>query len=102
MSTLEVTNLVKDFTIRSGLRRATLRAVNDVSFTLTPGRTVALVGESGSGKSTIARIIARLEKPTSGQAVVTGSDDRPVSGRAYRSQVQMIFQDPFEIGRAHV
>ena len=74
MTTLEVKNLVKDFSIRSGWRRTSLRAVDDVSFTLVPGRTVALVGESGSGKSTVARMIARLEKPTSGQVVATAPD----------------------------
>ncbi len=97
MSCLEVRNLVKDFRIRSGLRSSTLRAVNDVSFTLEPGRTVALVGESGSGKSTVAKMIAQLETPTSGEILL---DDAPAGhrGRAlvdYRHQVQMVFQDPF-------
>lgn len=95
MTTLEVKNLVKDFSIRSGWRRTSLRAVDDVSFTLVPGRTVALVGESGSGKSTVARMIARLEKPTSGQIVATAPDGRQVENRHYRDHVQMVFQDPF-------
>jgi peptide/nickel transport system ATP-binding protein len=93
MSTLEARDLVKDFTVRDGLRRTALRAVDRVSFTLSPGRTVALVGESGSGKSTIARMIARLEKPTSGEIVV--ADGKPLSDREYRHRVQMVFQDPF-------
>ncbi|WP_067964337.1 ABC transporter ATP-binding protein [Nocardiopsis trehalosi] len=95
MTTLEVRDLVKDFPHRSGLRRTTLRAVDRVSFTLVPGRTVALVGASGSGKSTVARMIARLERPTAGTVTATGPDGRPVSGRAYRDHVQMVFQDPF-------
>jgi ABC-type glutathione transport system ATPase component len=95
MTTLEVVDLVKDFRIRGGLRRPRLRAVDHVSFTLTPGRTVALVGESGSGKSTIARIIARLERPTGGRITLTGSDGGPVPDRDYRHHVQMVFQDPF-------
>jgi oligopeptide/dipeptide ABC transporter ATP-binding protein len=95
MTTLEVKNLAKDFSIRSGWRHSTLRAVDDVSFTLVPGRTVALVGESGSGKSTVARMIARLEKPTSGQIVATAPDGRTVDKRHYRDHVQMVFQDPF-------
>ncbi|MGX7826637.1 ABC transporter ATP-binding protein [Actinokineospora sp. 24-640] len=94
-STVEVRDLVKDYWIRSGLRRARLRAVEDVSFTLTPGRTLALVGESGSGKSTIARMIARLEKPSSGSIRLTGEDGATVPGRGYRNHVQMVFQDPF-------
>ncbi|GAA2684890.1 MULTISPECIES: ABC transporter ATP-binding protein [Actinosynnema] len=94
MTTLEARELVKDFTVRSGWRRGRLRAVDRVSFTLTPGRTVALVGESGSGKSTIARMIARLERPTSGEIVVE-ADGARVPDREYRDHVQMVFQDPF-------
>ena len=93
--TLEVRHLSKDFRLRNGLRSSTLHAVADVSFTIEPRRTVALVGESGSGKSTIARIIAKLETPTSGDVLLDG---RPTPARAtadYRRQVQMVFQDPF-------
>ncbi|EWM10106.1 ATP-binding cassette domain-containing protein [Kutzneria sp. 744] len=88
---MHVRNLVKDFTVRSGLRRGTLRAVDDVSFTLSAGRTLGLVGESGSGKSTVARLIARLDRPTSG--TISISADHP--DRSYRDLVQMVFQDPF-------
>ncbi len=95
MTTLEVRDLVKDYAVRDGFRHGTLRAVNRVSFTLTPGRTVALVGESGSGKSTVAKMIARLERPTAGKIVATRPDGRPVADREYRDHVQMVFQDPF-------
>ncbi len=95
MTTLQARDLVKDFTVRNGLRRTALRAVDGVSFTLEPGRTVALVGESGSGKSTIARMIARLERPTSGNIIVTDSAGDQVPNRDYRHRVQMVFQDPF-------
>ncbi|HWV75777.1 MAG TPA: ATP-binding cassette domain-containing protein [Isoptericola sp.] len=93
MSTLEVRHLVKDFKLKKGK----LRAVNDVSFTLEPGKTIAVVGESGSGKSTVARMIAQLETPTRGEILLDGA---PIGrrGRAmaeYRHQVQMVFQDPF-------
>jgi peptide/nickel transport system ATP-binding protein len=88
---MHVRNLVKDFTVRSGLRRGTLRAVDDVSFTLSAGRTLGLVGESGSGKSTVARLIARLDRPTSG--TITINPDH--QDRSYRDLVQMVFQDPF-------
>ncbi|HEX6344189.1 ATP-binding cassette domain-containing protein [Umezawaea sp.] len=93
MSALEARELVKDFSVRNGLRRSVLRAVDRVSFTLSAGRTVALVGESGSGKSTIARMIARLEKPSSGEIVV--GDGAVLADREYRHRVQMVFQDPF-------
>ena len=89
MTTMEVRNLVKDFAVRSGLRRSKLRAVDDVSFTLEAGRTLGLVGESGSGKSTVARLIARLDRPSSGTISVSDRE------RSYRDVVQMVFQDPF-------
>ena len=97
MSTLEVRNVVKKYHLRGGLRGTTLTAVDDVSFTLEPGKTIALVGQSGSGKSTIAKMLMRLERPTSGQILFDG---RPLWRRrarsgAYRNSVQMVFQDPF-------
>ncbi|UCM91368.1 ABC transporter ATP-binding protein [Streptomyces marincola] len=95
MTALEVRDLVKDYAIRSGLRSSTLRAVDHVSFTLTPGKTVALVGESGSGKSTVAKMLARLERPTGGEIIATKADGTPVADREYRDHVQMVFQDPF-------
>jgi len=95
MTSIEVTNLSKHFVLREGLKRNTLKAVDRVSFDLTPGRTVALVGESGSGKSTIARMLSRLEKPTSGQIKATLDDGTQVGGSIYRRHVQMVFQDPF-------
>ena len=90
-TTLEVRDLSKTF--------KNVHAVEDVSFTLQPGRITALVGESGSGKSTIARLLVRLYKPTAGTIQLGDRDvarDRSKrSLRRYRSQVQMIFQDPF-------
>ena len=95
MTHVRVTDLTKDFSVGSGLRRRAFRAVDSVSFDLAPGRTVALVGESGSGKSTIARMLARLEKPSSSSIDVTLDDGTPVQGSLYRRHVQMVFQDPF-------
>ncbi|GAB3452160.1 ATP-binding cassette domain-containing protein [Kineococcus endophyticus] len=95
MTSVSVTHLTKDYSLRAGLRRTPLRAVDDVSFDLLPRRTVALVGESGSGKSTIAKLLTRLEKPTSGSVDVRLDDGTPVVGSVYRRQVQMVFQDPF-------
>ena len=91
---LEVSNLTVEFPQRKGTK---LRAVDDVSFELHVGETLALVGESGSGKSTIALALARLIKPTHGQIRLDG---RPAGKwgrglRAYRRQVQLVFQDPF-------
>jgi peptide/nickel transport system ATP-binding protein len=100
VSTLEVQGLGKRFPLRgTGLRRETLDAVSDVSFTLRPGCVTALVGESGSGKSTVARLLARLYTPTAGKILFDGHDVGDQWRRKtlldYRSRVQMIFQDPF-------
>ncbi|OII09172.1 glutathione ABC transporter ATP-binding protein [Curtobacterium sp. MCBA15_008] len=75
-----------------------VRAVRDVSFTLEPGQSLALVGQSGSGKSTIAKMLTGVEKPTSG-TVRFGDLDVARLGRRglrdLRSEVQMVFQDPY-------
>ena len=74
-------------------------AVNDVSFTLTPGESLALVGASGSGKSTIAKMLTGVEQPTSGTVTLgTTRIDRMRSKRDLRrlhSDIQMVFQDPY-------
>jgi peptide/nickel transport system ATP-binding protein len=76
-----------------GARRQVLRAVEDVSFAIAPGRTLALVGESGCGKSTVARCVAGLHAPTAGRALYRGRDMRAPG--ALRAEVQMVFQDPY-------
>ena len=84
---------------RGGPRR--IHAVDDVSFTIARGRTLALVGESGCGKSTLARLMVGLETPTSGTAWVDRVDvAATLSGPedaacALRRRMQMIFQDPY-------
>ena len=102
--TLEVVGLSKEFEVPGSehfwQRRRRLHAVEDVSFTLRPGTITALVGESGSGKTTVARLLARLYEPTAGQIMFEGRDQPKRANREqnlhYRSQVQMIFQDPFD------
>ena len=72
---LEVRGLTKHFPAGNGLiNRGRLHAVDDVTFALRPGTITALVGESGSGKSTVARLIARLYKPTAGRVLFEGAD----------------------------
>jgi peptide/nickel transport system ATP-binding protein len=76
-----------------------LKAVDDISFDIAKGETVALVGESGSGKTTVARMVVGLLPPTSGDVVIDGvSMTDPRHGQARRKlrrRIQMIFQDPY-------
>jgi len=97
MSALEMREVVKEYRLRNGLQSKRLRAVDQVSFELQPGRTIALVGQSGSGKSTIAKLLLQLERPTSGQILVDGKpmQYRGAAAATYRKAVQMVFQDPF-------
>lgn len=98
---LEVSGLSKVFRARRTLLTSSkddVHAATDVSLTMRRGETLALVGESGSGKSTVARMIAMLERPDSGSVEVLGQDwtsARPRTLRRARRQLQMIFQDPF-------
>jgi peptide/nickel transport system ATP-binding protein len=101
VAVLEVTDLVKDFPLRSGvLRRVTgsVRAVDRVTLTIGAGTTLGLVGESGSGKSTLARLVLRLIDPSNGTIVVDGKDVTALRGpalRRHRETMQLVFQDPY-------
>jgi oligopeptide transport system ATP-binding protein len=93
---LDVQDLVKVYGDPGS--RASVRAVDDVSFTVQPGETFGLVGESGCGKSTVARCIMRLIPPTSGKVYFEGQDllaAAPGALRSVRRQLQMVFQDPY-------
>ena len=96
---LRTEGLSKHFKIGSALTRHLLHAVDDVSLSVGERQIVALAGESGSGKSTIARLLAKIHQPTSGEIYF---QDKPVSAirsRAdrlhYSGLVPMVFQDPF-------
>jgi peptide/nickel transport system ATP-binding protein len=96
---VEIRNLVKEFRLpNAGGSARTLRAVDDVSFTLHRGRTLALVGESGSGKSTTARLVLRLADPTAGRVLFDGTDvttARGAQARQLRRRAQLIYQNPY-------
>jgi peptide/nickel transport system ATP-binding protein len=101
---LQVTNLTVRFPVRAGLLhriRGHFTAVDQVSFTLPAGRTLALVGESGCGKTTTGKAITQLLRSTAsieGQALLAGQDLFGMQGeqlQAARREIQMIFQDPF-------
>ena len=96
---LRTEQLARHFKIGSALSRRTLHAVDDVSFTIGEREIVALAGESGSGKSTIARVLARIYKPTSGEVFFEGKPLSSMTSRQerlrYSGLVPMVFQDPF-------
>ncbi|WP_258071093.1 ABC transporter ATP-binding protein [Pseudoclavibacter sp. RFBG4] len=96
---LRVENLTKEFALPGGRGgKRTLTAVDNMSFDLHRGETLAVVGESGSGKSTTARLVLRLEKPTSGRIVFDDQDITDLEGerlRALRRRFQMVYQSPY-------
>jgi len=98
---LEVAGLTTRFEIRGGLLssvRGRVHAVENVSFSLKAGETLALVGESGCGKSTTGRSVMRLIEPLAGSVLLDGVDVLKLSQnelREQRKRMQMIFQDPF-------
>ena len=97
---LEVKHAKKYFDIKSGLLKKTskvVKAVDDVSFTLEKGKTLAVVGESGSGKSTLANLIMSFETLTDGEIFFKGQPIEDIvrkNVKKYRRDVQMVFQDP--------
>jgi peptide/nickel transport system ATP-binding protein/oligopeptide transport system ATP-binding protein len=99
---LQAQRLKKHFAVTEGLLWMKVvgwvKAVDDVSFSIRQGETLALVGESGCGKTTTAKLILRLEQPTSGQVFVDGKDVHALEGdqlKEYRTTVQAVFQDPW-------
>ena len=96
---LEVQNLEKVFQSPGLFNKNKLIAVDKVSFKVFKGEIVGLVGQSGSGKSTIAKLVTRLIRPSSGSIFLNGKNKKVVESRnvplEYRKTVQMVFQDPF-------
>ena len=98
---LSVSHLTKHYASSGrffGRSRATVHAVDDVSFDIAEGETLGLVGESGCGKSTIARTVLRLVEPTAGAIEWRGQSIEKLSSsamRPYRRELQAVFQDPY-------
>jgi dipeptide transport system ATP-binding protein len=96
----EARDLTRHYSVRRGLFAppAVLRAVDGVSFSIDPGRTLAVVGESGCGKSTLARMVTLIEPPTAGQLRLIGRDAvkrAPADRTPLRRAVQIVFQNPY-------
>ena len=99
---LEVFDLKKHFPVTKGLlfskTTGYLKAVDGISFHIERGKTLGIVGESGCGKSTTAKLLLMLEEPTEGRILFEGEDIHHTDSdhrKAYRSNVQAVFQDPW-------
>jgi oligopeptide/dipeptide ABC transporter ATP-binding protein len=93
---LEAVDLHKRYPVRG--TDLIVNAVNGVSLSLAVGETLGIVGESGCGKSTLARLLVRLEEPTSGKVMLDGVDLGAISDKELRRQrrkIQLVFQDPY-------
>ncbi len=94
--TLEAVDLSKHYPVRGTDR--VVQALNGVSLAVGASETLGIVGESGCGKSTLAKVLVRLDEPTSGRVMLDGVDLTALSGRRLRDQrrrIQMVFQDPY-------
>ncbi len=97
---LKIVNVSKEYYSKGGLfsKKRTVKAVDDVSFSVFEGETLGLVGESGCGKSTLGKTILQLEKATKGRIFYRGKDLTTLSKsemRRLRKEIQLIFQDPY-------
>ncbi|MDK4338807.1 ABC transporter ATP-binding protein [Corynebacterium pseudodiphtheriticum] len=94
---IRVKDLTKEFPVR-GKRGEMFKAVDNVSFTLNKGETLAVVGESGSGKSTVANMVLNLLEPTSGEILYQGENVQKMTAKEIfrlRRKLQVVFQNPY-------
>ncbi|MBQ3830907.1 MAG: ATP-binding cassette domain-containing protein [Spirochaetales bacterium] len=93
---VEVKNLKQYFPIKTGLfKTELLKAVDDVSFSISEGETLGLVGESGCGKTTVGRSLLHLYEPTGGEVLFQGEPVTKDNLSSMRQKMQMVFQDPY-------
>ena len=93
---LEVRGLKKYFSVKTGFFHSrSLKAVDDISFTINRGETLGIVGESGCGKTTLGRTILRLEEPTEGDIIFDGESVIGRNMNDFRDKMQIVFQDPY-------
>ena len=88
---IETRSLSRSFRVS---RKGELRAVREVSLTLAEGQLTGLIGASGSGKTTLAKLLLGLDSPTSGEVLYRGTSLADANMQAFRSEVQVVFQDP--------
>ena len=92
---VEVEHLKEYFKVTDGFKKLTLKAVDDVSFSINAGQTLGLVGESGCGKTTVGRTVLRLYEPTDSIVRFDGEEITKKNINHMRKKMQMVFQDPY-------
>ncbi|MBC7714066.1 MAG: dipeptide ABC transporter ATP-binding protein [Rhizobacter sp.] len=94
---LEVNSVNKIFPIRKMFKKPLdLKALSDINFTLGSNETLGIVGESGCGKSTLAKVLTKLESPTSGDIELLKIKYPDYNPKDFHSHIQMVFQDPYQ------
>ncbi|RME15828.1 MAG: dipeptide ABC transporter ATP-binding protein [Alphaproteobacteria bacterium] len=90
-------NLVRHYQVGGGLlsKPRVVKALSEASFSIAPGKTLAVVGESGCGKSTLARLVTLIEEPTAGRFTIDGIPATRENWARLRKTVQIVFQDPY-------
>ncbi len=93
---IEARNLTRHYQIGGGLfaKPGLVRALEDASFELYAGKTLAIVGESGCGKSTLARVVTMIEPPTGGELLINGAPAQ-MDTKETRQTIQIVFQNPY-------
>ena len=93
---IEGRNLSRHYEVGGGPFRkpGTVKALQDASFTLEAGKTLAVIGESGCGKSTLARVVTMIEEPTAGELIIDGKPAQAGSAEM-RQTIQIVFQNPY-------
>jgi len=94
---ITATHLARHYEVGGGLfsKPQTVKALSEASFSIDPGKTLAVVGESGCGKSTLARLVTLIEEPTAGSFSIGGIPATPENWARLRESVQIVFQDPY-------
>jgi len=100
IQTIAVSDLSKSYSVAKGFfgEKELFKALEDISFSLFEGETLAVLGESGAGKSTLAKVLVGAELPSSGKLMMAGKDvfEDKTTGRLSRHyKIRMVYQDPY-------
>jgi len=94
---LKVTKLSKAYEIKKLFSPSlSLKALNDINFSVSSNETLGIVGESGCGKSTLAKVLTKLEAVTTGELTIANKNYKDIDSTEFHSLIQMVFQDPYQ------